>query len=75
MPETVAHRREKIEPLPAEMLWRASETRSVTRWRDSCRLFHVSEMISERKERGIEGMFVGVGKVVWEGGDRCWHGR
>ena len=51
-PETVAHRMDRVDPSPAEMVWRACGVRFGTSAGSSWRLSLVSEKTSARKARG-----------------------
>ena len=62
MPETVAQRTERMDPLPAVMVWSASGERSWTRSGFNCRLFLVCEKISARKARVGDGCAEGEGE-------------
>ena len=52
MPETVAHRMDRVEPSPAEMVWRAWGVRLGTRAGSRWRLSLVSVKTSARTARG-----------------------
>ena len=52
IPETVAYRMDRVDPSPAEMVWRACGVRLGTRVGSSWRLSLVSEKNSARKARG-----------------------
>jgi len=74
MTETVAHRMQRVEPLPAVMVWRAWDERSWTMSGLSCRLFLVSETISARNARGGDGRTEGDGEGgSWRRGVLAWE--
>ena len=63
MPETVAHRMSRVDPSPAEMVWRACGVRLGTRVGSSWRLSLVSVKTSARKARGGESLWTGEGEA------------
>ena len=63
IPETVAHRMDRVDPSPAEMEWRACGVRLGTRVGWSRRLSLVSEKISARKARGGRSLCTGEGEA------------
>jgi len=59
MPETVAPSIDRIQPLPTVIVCKASGGMSLTKVRESCKLFLICGKISARKARGGKGPFVG----------------
>ena len=63
MPETVAHRMDRVDPSPAEMVWRACGVWLGTRVGSSWRLSLVSEKTSARKASGGGSLWTGEGEA------------
>ena len=64
MPETVAHRMDRVEPSPAEMVWKAWGFRLGTRAGLRWRLSLVSVKTSTRKAKGGGSLWTGDGDAV-----------
>ena len=62
IPETLAHRIDRVEPSPAEMVWRAWGVRLGTRAGSRWRLSLVSVKTSARKARGGGSLWTGEGE-------------
>ena len=62
--EKVSYRMDRVDPSPAEMVWRACGVRLRTRVGSKWRLCLVSEKTSARKVRGGGSLWTGAGEAA-----------